>query len=62
MIPGKKPASAMPSSTRTTKKPVSPSMKAVAPEIRPQVNMMRAIHLRAPTRSSSRFDGTSNTK
>ena len=62
MMPGKKPASAMPSSTRTTKKLVSPLTKAVPPEMRPQVNMIRAIHLRAPTRSRNRFDGTSKKK
>src|SRR6185295_1911564 len=37
-------------------------MNAMPPEIRPQVNMMRAIHLRAPTRSRNRFDGTSKRK
>jgi len=37
-------------------------MKAIAPEISPQENMMRAIQRRAPTRSSTRLDGTSNRK
>ena len=37
-------------------------MNAVAPENRPQLNMIRAIHLRAPTRSRNRFDGTSKRK
>ncbi len=62
MIPGKKPASAIPSSTRTVKKLVSPRVKAVAPDTTPQLNMIRAIHLRAPTRSRNRFDGTSKKK
>src|SRR5882672_6267771 len=37
-------------------------MNAMPPEITPQLNMIRAIHLRAPTRSRNRFDGTSNRK
>ena len=36
--------------------------KAVAPDTRPQVSMMRAIHLRAPNRSSARLLGTSKKK
>jgi hypothetical protein len=36
-------------------------MKAISPDSKPQVSMMRAIYLRAPKRSSSRFDGTSKT-
>ncbi len=62
MIPGKKPASAIPSSARTTKKLVSPPMNAMAPEHTPQVNMIRAIHLLAPTRSRNKLDGTSKKK
>ena len=50
MMPGKKPASATPSSRRTTLKLVAPVTKACAPETMPQVNMMRAIQLRAPNR------------
>ena len=37
-------------------------MNAMPPESTPQVNMIRAIHLRAPTRSRNRFDGTSKRK
>jgi hypothetical protein len=45
--------------------PVAPAMlgmNAIRPDKRPQLSMMRAIHLRAPKRSSSRFEGTSNRK
>ncbi len=62
MMPGKKPASAQPSRKRTTLKLVSPPTNAWAPEIRPQVNMIRAIHRRAPKRSSARLLGTSSRK
>src|SRR6478672_8178027 len=62
MMPGKKPASAMPRATRRAKKLTSPVANAMPPEHKPQVNMIRAIHLRAPTRSRNRFDGTSKRK
>ena len=35
---------------------------AMAPDSTPQVNMIRAIHFRAPKRSSARFEGTSKMK
>ncbi len=62
MMPGKKPASAAPSSRRMMKKLASPPMNAMPPEIRPQLSMMRAIQRRAPNFSSARFDGTSKMK
>ena len=37
-------------------------MNAIAPETTPQDNMMRAIQIRAPTRSIMTFEGTSNRK
>ena len=37
-------------------------MNAMAPDRIPQLSMIRAIHLRAPNRSSSRLDGTSKMK
>src|ERR1700692_544442 len=37
-------------------------MNAIMPEIIPQLSMIRAIHLRAPNRSSRRLDGTSKMK
>ena len=37
-------------------------MKAIAPETTPHENMMRAIHIRAPTLSRMTFEGTSNRK
>ena len=37
-------------------------MAAITPDRMPQENMIRAIHLRAPNRSSARLDGTSKMK
>ena len=39
-----------------------PTQKAVAPEMSPQVTMMRAIHSRAPTFSRMMLLGTWNRK
>ena len=61
-MPGKKPASAMPSRKRTTPKLVVPVTKAVAAAKMPQVIMMRAIQMRAPTFSRMTLLGTSNRK
>ncbi len=44
------------------KKETGPVTKAVAAEMRPQVIMMRQIHSRAPTFSSTRLEGTSSRK
>jgi hypothetical protein len=60
IIPGKNPASLTPRKKRTAAKLVAPVTKAVAPENRPQVIMMRAIHIRAPTFSRMMLLGTSN--
>ena len=71
MMPGKKPASAMPSMKRRMKNthsgvtPVATEigrMKANRPDIRPQLNMIRAIQSRAPNRARARLDGTSSRK
>ena len=71
MMPGKKPASAMPSMKRRMKNTQSGAMpvaaeigrmKANRPEMRPQLSMMRAIQSRAPKRASARLDGTSSRK
>jgi hypothetical protein len=62
MMPGKKPASARPSRRRTTLKLVSPTTKACAPDMMPQVNMIRAIQSRAPNLLSARLLGTSKKK
>ena len=60
--PGTKPASAAPSKKRTIRKLVGPVTSAMAPEMMPQVIMMRAIQRRAPTRSRIRLLGTSKAK
>ena len=62
MMPGKKPASATPSSSRMVFRLYSPVTKACAPAISPQVSMMRAIQMRAPKRSSAMLLGTSKKK
>ena len=62
MMPGKKPASATPSRRRTILKLTTPVTSACAPETMPQVNMMRAIHLRAPNLLRARLLGTSKKK
>ena len=62
MIPGKKPASAAPSRKRTTRKLHSFHINAIAADNRPQVTMIRAIHSRAPNRSSAKLLGTSKKK
>src|SRR4029077_15407092 len=59
-MPGKNPASPTPSKKRTPAKLVAPVTKAVAQENRPQVIMMRAIHIRAPTFSRMMLLGTSS--
>ena len=59
-MPGKNPASARPSRKRTVMKLQGPVHKAVAPERIPQVIMMRAIQMRAPTFSMIMLLGTSN--
>jgi hypothetical protein len=61
-MPGKNPASAAPSRKRTIRKLVVPVTKAVRPEMMPQVIMMRAIQIRAPTFSRIRLLGISNRK
>ena len=61
-MPGKNPAAAAPSRNRTTRKLRSVDTSAMPAEINPQVSMIRAIHLRAPNRSSARFEGTSKMK
>ena len=61
-MPGKKPASAMPSRKRTAWKPSGPVTNSVQAETIPHVTMMRAIHLRAPKRCSARLLGTSRKK
>jgi len=50
-MPGKNQASATPRRKRSAMKLHGPVMKAHAPEMMPQVNMMREIQRRAPTRS-----------
>ena len=62
MMPGKKPASATPSRKRTMEKLVVPVTNAVAPAKMPQVIMMRAIQIRAPTFSMITLLGTSKMK
>jgi hypothetical protein len=47
---------------RTKYSEVGPCTKAVQAEIRPQVTMMRASHLRAPNFCSARLLGTSKMK
>ena len=37
-------------------------MKAIAPDMMPHEIIMRAIQIRAPTRSMMTFEGTSNRK
>jgi hypothetical protein len=59
-MPGKNPASQTPRKKRIVAKLVEPVTKAVAPENNPQVIMMRAIQMRAPTFSSTRLLGISN--
>ncbi len=61
-MPGKKPASAAPSRKRTTEKLVDPVTRAVSPAKMPQVTMIRAIHIRAPTFSRITLLGTSKMK
>ncbi len=61
-MPGKNPASATPRKKRTTAKLVEPVTKAVAPAMTPQLIMMRAIQIRAPTFSRMTLLGTSNRK
>src|SRR4051794_36796980 len=60
MMPGKNPASATPSSARMIRKLVSPATNAMAAAISPQVTMIRASHLRAPTLTRIAFDGVSH--
>jgi hypothetical protein len=62
MIPGKKPASAAPSRKRTTRKLASFQINAMPADNSPQVTMIRAIHSRAPNRSSAKLLGTSKMK
>ena len=62
MIPGKNPASMAPSRKRSPMNDHGPVTSAVPAETTPQVTMMRAIHLRAPTRSNAMLLGTSNRK
>jgi len=52
----------MPSRKRTTLKLVALSTQAWPADSTPQLNMMRAIHLRAPNFSSARLLGTSQRK
>jgi hypothetical protein len=59
MTPGKKPASASPSRKRRPMNDHGPCTSAMAAEISPQVAMIRAIHSRAPKRSSIRLLGIS---
>ena len=59
ITPGKKPASATPSMKRANQKDWSPRAKTVAAATTPQLTMMRASQVRAPTRRRIRFDGTS---
>eukprot|EP01022_Parablepharisma_sp_SALTPOND_P029698 TRINITY_DN743_c1_g4_i1.p1 TRINITY_DN743_c1_g4~~TRINITY_DN743_c1_g4_i1.p1 ORF type:complete len:1335 (-),score=475.41 TRINITY_DN743_c1_g4_i1:5534-9538(-) len=60
--PGKKPASAAPRMKRTKYSELGPCTSAVLDEIKPQVIMMRASHLRAPNFCSARLLGTSKMK
>ena len=59
-MPGKNPASATPNKKRNTRKLAGPVANAIAPEIKPQVSMMRAIQRRAPTFAKIMLLGTSN--
>jgi hypothetical protein len=61
-MPGKKPASATPSRKRMMRRLVEPVTNAVSAEMMPQVSMMRAMQMRAPTFSRIRLLGTSNRK
>ena len=58
-MPGKKPASAMPSSVRAAMNDQTSATSMVAVETRPQLIMIRAIQRRAPTFSSRRLLGIS---
>ena len=58
-MPGKKPASAMPSRTRAALNVHSPVTNIMPMETSPQPIMMRAIQRRAPTRSRTRLLGIS---
>ena len=60
MIPGKKPASATPNSTRSRPKPHGPVTNIMHEEMTPQLMRMRAIQTRAPVRRRIRLLGTSN--
>ena len=62
MIPGKNPASIAPSRNRSPMNDQVPLTSAIPAETNPQLIMIRAIHRRAPTRSSAMLLGTSNRK
>jgi hypothetical protein len=62
IIPGKKPASATPRMKRRAMKLFGPTVKAIAAATNPQVNMIRAIHRRAPVLARNTLLGTSNRK
>lgn len=62
MMPGKKPASAIPSRNRRTISAVSSGTNATAVLRTPQVIMMRASQRRPPNRLSAMLLGTSNSR
>jgi hypothetical protein len=59
-MPGKKPASATPRRNRKTLRLRVPATNMVDADTIPQVIMMRAIQMRAPTLPRIRLLGTSN--
>jgi hypothetical protein len=61
-MPGKNPASAIPSKKRSAKKEMGPVTSAIMPEMMPQVIMMRAIQILAPMRIRIMLLGTSKKK
>ena len=60
MMPGVKPASAAPSSSRMMYSCVGVCTRPMPAATRPQLTMIRAIHRLAPTRASIRLLGTSS--
>jgi hypothetical protein len=62
MTPGKKPASATPSRTRSRQKPHGPVTAIMAQVISPQLTMMRASQRRAPVRLRIKLLGTSKAR
>ena len=62
IMPGNSPASASPSKKRMVTKLHGPVQNAVAPDNSPQLTMIRAIQIRAPTFSRMMLLGTSNRK